>query len=781
MQATKVEIDSKVNELFIKTSVTQKIENNSENPIELKIYVYKKESCIFSSFSAKIGDSVLVKSKVIKKEKAKEKYSDAISSGNAAIFVCDDPLNENRIIIKMGNIPSKEELTFISEFIQPTESSNSYEFELFRNLPVFVGNNTIYQNSSIKGKVEIKTKNKICKIEKEILSKNLNIIEEKYLNEEKNNYLIKYEYNNLENLSKYSFSYSRKYEDYIPSSKIYFDLENKEPIIFSQKSIKDKKEKAYIIQYRNTNINKSEDLKLYPALFIFLIDQSGSMSGNAIKVASKALLLFLQSLPAGSLYQIIGFGSRYKKYDEEPKEYNQENIIKSIKLIEGIEADLGGTNIYEPLKDIYDSFKVYDKILLPKNIFLLTDGEIENKSDTLSIIEKNNNKFSIYSIGIGNDFDEDLIKNAGIIGKGNYNFCKDIKGLNEIIATEISKATSPFISNFNIKIPFDKINLYKINNNSNNLKRNQTQNFNFIINNEEDSKNKDNIVDNKINIEVNYNDYNNEKKCENYIIEPEEISEGEELFKLIINNYILNNLSQNDDEKEKLALKYQIFSKYTSLYAEIELSEKINEEMKQKIIGDKENNQIKIENQINYEIDNLIDIEMIDPQIYIQDNPILQMKCLKSEVYCSNSKPKLNFNSLKSKGNSNKGLFSFGSKSEAKSSENKKKEKINLNDKESIMQIINTQDFINGCWDINDKTKIVKEKYKKVFNLLKTLKNKNVDDKIAMTIIIIYFINKEHSELLNELIMIIKKGKTFIHDKTKETYEYFIKEVGPSD
>ena len=405
MQATKVEIDSKVNELFIKTSVTQTIENNSENPIELKIYVYKKESCIFSSFSAKIGDSVLVKSKVIKKEKAKEKYTDSISSGNAAIFVCDDPLNENRIIINMGNIPAKEELTFISEFLQPTESSNSYEFELFRNLPIFVGSDTIYQNSSIKGKVEIKTKNKICKIEKEILSKNLNIIEEKYLNEDKNNYLIKYEYNNLEKLSTYLFSYSIKSENYIPSSKIYFDLEKKEPIIFIQKSIKDKNEKAYIFQYRN--INKSEDLKIYPALFIFLIDQSGSMSGNAIKVASKALLLFLQSLPAGSLYQIIGFGSRYKKYDEEPKEYNQENIKKSIKLIEGIEADLGGTNIYEPLKDIYDSCKVYDKILLPKNIFLLTDGEIDDKSDTLSIIEKNNKKFSIYSIGLGNDFDED--------------------------------------------------------------------------------------------------------------------------------------------------------------------------------------------------------------------------------------------------------------------------------------------------------------------------------------------------------------------------------------
>ena len=106
MQATTIEIDSKVNELFIKTFVTQTIENNSENPIELKIYVYKIESCIFSSFSAKIGDSVLVKSKVIIKEKAKEKYTDAISSGNAAIFVCDDPTNDNRII-KYGKYSCK--------------------------------------------------------------------------------------------------------------------------------------------------------------------------------------------------------------------------------------------------------------------------------------------------------------------------------------------------------------------------------------------------------------------------------------------------------------------------------------------------------------------------------------------------------------------------------------------------------------------------------------------------------------------------------------------------
>ena len=51
----------------------------------------------------------------------------------------------------------------------------------------------------------------------------------------------------------------------------------------------------------------------YPALFIFLIDQSYSMEGNPIDLVSQALKLFLQSLPEGSYYQLIGFGSDYIK------------------------------------------------------------------------------------------------------------------------------------------------------------------------------------------------------------------------------------------------------------------------------------------------------------------------------------------------------------------------------------------------------------------------------------------------------------------------------------
>ena len=42
------------------------------------------------------------------------------------------------------------------------------------------------------------------------------------------------------------------------------------------------------------------------------------------------------------------------------------------------------------------------------------------------------------------------------------------------------------------------------------------------------------------------------------------------------------------------------------------------------------------------------------------------------------------------------------------------------------MEMINTQDFVSGFWDKNEKTKIIKEIYEKEFESLKKIKNKKL-------------------------------------------------------
>ena len=761
------EVNSTVNELFAKSIVTQKFSNPTDNPIELKIYIIKNDKLLFSSFKCKIGDNVEVKSKVIKKEKAEVKYTDSIASGNAAIFVSQDPENENRTIINMGNIPPKNEVIFTTEFIHLIEASEKYEFELFRNLPIFKGGEDIYQNSELKGKIQISAKTEIINIEKKILMKNLKITEEKYINDKKTNYIILYEIDQLPEFSWYNY-------EYIPSSKIYFDSINNKPFIYCQESSLN--ETNYILNYRYKKKKSENDEEIsHPAIFIFLLDQSGSMSGDRIKIASKALELFIQSLPAGSYYQIIGFGSDYKVYDDAPKEYNIDNIKNSLEMIKKLGADLGGTNIEGPLKYIYDSDSKYEKIKLPRNIILLTDGDAWDKEKGLILIEKNNSKFMLHSIGIGDDFDEDLIKNAATLGKGNYNFCKDLDNLNNIIASEINKATSSYVTNIEIKSNLDEKNKIKNCNIPNILRDNSLINLYYIL---------DNNIDN-INLNIKYDDKEIDKTIENnYKIIPEILEKGDDLSKLIIYNYINNDKNISEDEKIKLALKYQIFIKNTSLFAEINFSEKITEEMKLKIIGKKEDNIIPILRREERYIDIGCEQEACcykccdydDDECCDDDDD----ECCDGDdedgcyMMCS-SPPKAHYENYN---NNSSDKNEVGSDLIEEKKIIKKEEKIDLNEKERIMKMVGTQNFVEGFWEDNEYTKEIKNKYQKEYEQIKGIKNKNMNDNIALTILIIYFLNKEHPNLMSELIMIIKKAKQFISKQTKDNYDNIIKEIG---
>jgi hypothetical protein len=340
-------------------------------------------------------------------------------------------------------------------------------------------------------------------------------------------------------------------------------------------------------------------------------------------------------------------------------------------------------------------------------------------------------------------------------------------------------------------------------------------------------QNEDNNNINLIHIDIKYveNDKNKNVsknvKTEDYEIIPNELSKGEELSKLIINNYLLKNKNLEKEAKIKIALKYQILSDDTSLFAEVELSKKISKEMKSKIIGNKEDNIIKKFRPKYYDNDYLDLCDSIkessyrcikssySSSVHLRMSPP-QIKSVRMKMSSKKKSacpiPSFDFSFCKNIGNSIKRFFSKSDKDtkknvefipeqkiddykncednkiyekeEKEEKEVKTAQKVDLNNKDDLMKMINTQDFISGFWDINEQTKIIKEKYEKKFESLKKIKDGKLNDKIIITILIIYFINKEYPELLKELVMIIKKGKSFIQEKTEETYENILKEIG---
>ena len=121
--------------------------------------------------------------------------------------------------------------------------------------------------------------------------------------------------------------------------------------------------------------------------FIFLVDRSGSMSGGFINSARETLILFLKSLPEGCNFNIIGFGSRYEKlFPAVSVPYTQETLDKATQHAREMQANLGGTELLQPLEYI---FREKTTSGLPRQVFVLTDGAVSNTDACIRKVKEN--------------------------------------------------------------------------------------------------------------------------------------------------------------------------------------------------------------------------------------------------------------------------------------------------------------------------------------------------------------------------------------------------------
>ena len=103
-----------------------------------------------------------------------------------------------------------------------------------------------------------------------------------------------------------------------PKIKASFFNKNKIPELDTSSKLK------YEVSPDEEEDEEEEEVEFEPKLYeyVFLIDRSGSMSGQPIKLAVEALKLFLHSLPIGCKFNVVSFGSDYAKLFETSQPYN---------------------------------------------------------------------------------------------------------------------------------------------------------------------------------------------------------------------------------------------------------------------------------------------------------------------------------------------------------------------------------------------------------------------------------------------------------------------------
>lgn len=68
---------------------------------------------------------------------------------------------------------------------------------------------------------------------------------------------------------------------------------------------------------------------------------------------------------------------------------------------------MGGTEIYNALSFIFESILLLEDV--PRNIFLLTDGDVSDVKSILALIQRFKSTVYFYTLGIGSGASSELI------------------------------------------------------------------------------------------------------------------------------------------------------------------------------------------------------------------------------------------------------------------------------------------------------------------------------------------------------------------------------------
>ncbi len=188
-----------------------------------------------------------------------------------------------------------------------------------------------------------------------------------------------------------------------------------------------------------------------PREVIFIVDSSGSMSGDSMKQVKEALKLALQKLKPTDRFNIIDFDSICNPLYQTAKKATYLNIRDAKRFINDLEAD-GGTEAYPALKYGLTSTDNTSNEFLRQVIFI-TDGDIGNENNMFTLIKNKLGKNRLFTVGIGSAPNRHFMKKASEFGRGSFVFIGKIEEVNQKMSVLYSKISTPAMTDIQVNFP----------------------------------------------------------------------------------------------------------------------------------------------------------------------------------------------------------------------------------------------------------------------------------------------------------------------------------------
>jgi Ca-activated chloride channel homolog len=193
-----------------------------------------------------------------------------------------------------------------------------------------------------------------------------------------------------------------------------------------------------------------------PRDMVFVIDNSGSMSGQSMDEAKASLLNALATLRPQDKFNVIRFDDTMTQLFEANVSATPELIAKAQDFAKNLEAS-GGTEMLPALKaalalssSANASSTKEDHAV--RQIIFLTDGAISNEQEMIEAIAADKGKSHVFMVGIGSAPNNYLMSRMSNMGRGTYTNIGSAEEVSAKMASLIDILSRPSVQDLSVQV-----------------------------------------------------------------------------------------------------------------------------------------------------------------------------------------------------------------------------------------------------------------------------------------------------------------------------------------
>jgi Ca-activated chloride channel homolog len=201
---------------------------------------------------------------------------------------------------------------------------------------------------------------------------------------------------------------------------------------------------------------KADDEKRVAKTVIFVVDRSGSMSGEKIEQAKGAAKFVLNNLREGDLFNIVAYDNEIATFRPELEKFNDDTRAAAIGFVDALYAG-GSTNIDGALKRALGMLTDNKQ---PAYVLFLTDGlPTTGETGESAIVkhseEANDVRARVFAFGVGYDVNSRLLDKLARANFGLSQYVRPNEDIEAAVSALYRKIGAPVMTGVTLKVDVD--------------------------------------------------------------------------------------------------------------------------------------------------------------------------------------------------------------------------------------------------------------------------------------------------------------------------------------